>query len=80
MIVQTTLFVKRSTGNIHFEACDTDRVELHTTTGDIRGRFCSPKNFSAYSDTGKVVVPDGMNGSKGAVDTTTGNIKIEILL
>lgn len=79
VIVQTELFVKRSTGDIRFEACDTDRVELHTTTGDIEGTFLSPKSFRAHSDTGRVDVPNGMDGSKGAVDTDTGRIRIEIL-
>lgn len=78
VVVEETLSVKRSTGDIRLEDCDAGAIFMETDTGDVFGILRTPKTFIAKSNTGSVQIPQSATGGKCEVITTTGDIKIEI--
>ena len=71
-------FLSRSTGDIHFEACDAEELKIQTDTGNVTGTLSSYKVFLTESDTGTVRVPDSASGGKCEITTDTGNIQIRV--
>ncbi len=78
VIVTEKLTAKRSTGSVHFDACDAAELYVKTSTGNITGSFLTDKRFIAESDTGRVNVPKGTDGGRCELSSSTGNISIEI--
>lgn len=71
--------IERSTGDVRFEQCDAGEMTVVTDTGDVTGSLLSAKVFIAYSDTGKIDVPETTSGGKCRITTDTGDIRIEII-
>ena len=78
VIVEETLIIERSTGDICFEKCDADEVMITTDTGDVKGSFLTEKIVFATTDTGEVDIPKLTTGGRCEITTDTGDIKITI--
>jgi DUF4097 and DUF4098 domain-containing protein YvlB len=65
------------TGSIRLEYCDSARVNIETTTGNISGHFMTPKSFDAHSNTGNVRVANTPGGGGCRVKSDTGSIYFE---
>ena len=70
--------IKRSTGDVTFDACDASVISVKTATGDVEGSFISEKIVFAQTDTGRVNVPVSQAGGRCDIITDTGDIKIII--
>ena len=79
VIAETTMSVKRSTGNVSFDRCDAGELLIETDTGKVSGTLLSDKVFLARSDTGHIDVPETLSGGRCKISTDTGSIKMEIL-
>ena len=79
VLAEETIFIKKSTGDVEFEACDAEKVTIQMTTGDVEGSFLSGKYFDVRTNTGDVEIPHGSIGGICEITTSTGDIKIDIL-
>lgn len=70
--------IERSTGDVHFDACDAATLTVTTDTGDIEGSLLTEKVFVTHTDTGRVSVPESVEGGKCQLTTDTGDIKVRI--
>ncbi len=70
--------LKVGSGHISFDRCDAATITAKTTTGDITGTLLSEKIIFAEATTGDINVPQSTTGGKCNVNTTTGDIKIQI--
>ena len=71
--------VKRSTGDVTFEACDAAEISVRTDTGEVEGTLRSDKVFITRTDTGDVDVPRTTSGGRCEIITDTGDIEISII-
>jgi len=78
VIASGTFKIKRSTGDVDFEASDAGEINILTDTGDVKGSLLSEKIFIIDTDTGKKDVPKTLTGGKCEITTDTGDIKIRI--
>lgn len=78
VIASETVLIERSTGDVHFLACDAQEITVQTNTGDVTGSLRSPKVFTTKTDTGDVDVPASTSGGHASITTDTGDIRIEI--
>lgn len=78
VVAEDKFSIKRTTGNVRFEECDADEIYVKTTTGSVMGDLLSGKIFKCQTSTGSINVPDSNTGGKCEIETTTGNIKIEV--
>lgn len=70
--------IKRSTGDIKFNACDADEIFILTDTGDVKGSLLSSKIFLTNTDTGNIDVPKTTTGGKCEITTDTGDIRLTV--
>ena len=77
-IASGNMSIQRSTGNVKFENCDAGELTIKTSTGNVCGSLLSEKIFIARSDTGRIDVPQTTAGGKCEINTSTGNITIEL--
>ncbi len=70
--------LKRSTGNVKLDACDASEISIRTTTGNVSGSLWTEKDFHASATTGSVRVPDTRTGGRCEINTSTGNIQIDL--
>lgn len=70
--------ITRSTGDVELENCDAEKISIKTGTGDITGTLKTQKVFTAETSTGKIDVPDSLNGGTCDLKTSTGDIKIQV--
>ncbi|MBR6790840.1 MAG: DUF4097 family beta strand repeat protein [Oscillospiraceae bacterium] len=71
--------VERSTGDIRLERCDGAKLVLKTDTGDITGTLLTGKVFEAFTDTGKVNVPESdTSGGSCKATADTGDIRLSV--
>lgn len=78
-VIATEKFsIKRSTGDIKFDDSDAAEIYIETDTGDVTGSLLTDKVFIAKTDTGKINVPQTVNGGRCEVSTDTGDIKITV--
>ena len=70
--------VKRKTGDVKFNGCDSAEIYVTTDTGDVSGTLLSEKVFVINTDVGKVQVPESYSGGKCKITTDTGDVKISI--
>ncbi len=76
-VVATGSFnIKRSTGDVSFDACDASQVYIKTSTGSVKGNFLTEKIYIASSSTGDINVPKSTKGGKCEIYTDTGDIQI----
>ena len=80
VLAEETIFIKKSTGDVNFDACDADKITVRTTTGDVKGSFLSGKRFDVRTNTGDVEIPHGSTGGICEITTSTGDVEINILL
>ena len=78
VIASEKLSIKRSTGDVRFDACDAAEIFVITDTGDVRGSLLSEKVFIVNTDTGRKEVPDTITGGRCEITTDTGDVKITI--
>lgn len=78
VIVSEKLSINRSTGDISFNGCDASEIYITTDTGDVRGSLLSQKVFIANTDTGKVSVPNSIEGGRCEISTDTGDIILTV--
>lgn len=68
--------ITRSTGDVKFDQCDAGEISVKTDTGDVTGSLLSEKIFITESNTGRIDVPETVNGGKCKIRTNTGKIII----
>lgn len=78
VIANGNLSIERGTGDVTFDACDASVVKIVTDTGDVEGSLLTDKIFSTKTSTGKIDIPESNGDGRCNVETSTGNIKIEI--
>lgn len=78
VIVNGNLSIKSDSGSIYLGYCDAAEISVETKRGDIGGILLSDKIFVAYSNSGKVKVPETTTGGKCRLITRTGDIRITI--
>ncbi len=78
VVAEGELNAHTTTGDIRLDRCDAASLAIAATTGDISGTLCSGKQFTARSSTGDVSLPASAAGGACDVETTTGDIHIEI--
>lgn len=78
VIAEEIISVERSTGDVKLERCDASELLIKTDTGDVTGTLLSEKVFFAQTDTGKVDVPESINGGKCKITTDTGDIRFAV--
>ena len=79
VLAENELFIKRSTADVRFDACDAQTITVKTGTGDVTGTLRSEKVFAVSASTGKVRVPNGTSGGRCEITVSTGDVEIEIL-
>ena len=79
VMASKTIEIEQTTGDVIFDACDAAELDIETTTGDVTGTLLSDKIFLAKTTTGRVNLPKTVSGGHCEIETTTGNIKLEIL-
>ena len=70
--------VERTTGDIKLENSDATDIFAETDTGSVRGSILSEKLFITETKTGKIIVPETTRGGKCEIETSTGDIIIDI--
>lgn len=78
VVVDGHILIERSTGNVGFNKCDAEEIEVKTSTGNVRGRFLTKKCIIAQSKTGNVTAPSYRDGNWCTITTTTGDIYIDV--
>ncbi len=78
VIADENMQIKRTTGSIKFDRCDSGELFIKTSTGSVKGSLLTDKIFIAHSNTGSVNVPKTVSGGRCEITTNTGNIKIDI--
>ena len=79
VIASNQIEIERTTGDVVFENCDAATLDIETDTGDVSGSLLSDKIFLVETDTGRVNVPKSTVGGRCEIETSTGNVKFEIL-
>lgn len=70
--------VRSSTGDIRLERVDAASLAIAATTGDVTGALCSEKRFAVHTGTGDVSVPATASGGVCEIETSTGDVHIEL--
>ena len=78
VVASNKLYIKRDTGNVTMEKCDAVEILIITSTGDVSGTIKSEKVFIANTNTGKVDVPTTITGGRCEIQSSTGDITIQI--
>lgn len=78
VVATEKMTIRRSTGDVKFNACDAAEILVKTDTGNVTGTLCSEKVFLCQTDTGRVEVPKTTIGGKCEVITDTGDIRLNI--
>lgn len=77
-LIGEKMTIQTSTGNVKFEMSDAQDINVKTSTGTVKGTLLSEKIFYAESSSGKVKVPHSFSGGKCEIETSSGNIEIEL--
>ncbi len=78
VIATKTFSIERDTGDVKIENSDATEIYVKTDTGDVTGSLLTEKVFIAQTDTGKIIVPNSVNGGRCEIITDTGNIRFTI--
>ena len=78
VIASGKITAERTTGDIIFERSDAAELEASTSTGDVTGTLLTHKIFITNATTGKIDVPETIEGGVCKISTTTGDIIIDI--
>ncbi len=77
LLVEETLTLEATTGDISLDGCDAAEVHVTTDTGDVSGRFLTEKVFYTNTDTGRIRVPKATEGGLCEITTDTGDIEFD---
>ncbi len=80
VVATGSLSVKSNTGDVRFKDSDAAQISVKTSTGDVTGTLLSEKFFMTETSTGKIRVPKTTSGGKCEIETSTGDIRIDIKL
>ncbi len=78
VIAEGKMSIQRTTGRIHFAACDAGELFVKTSTGDVTGTLLSEKIFVVNTSTGRIDLPPTRGGGKCEISTSTGDIIIKL--
>lgn len=78
VLVQNSILIERSTGDVIMNDADAKEIFIETSTGDVRGNLLTGKVFHTETNTGDVDVPKSVNGGSCEIHTDTGDIEISI--
>lgn len=67
-----------TTGDIRLERVDAAPLAIAATTGDVTDTLCSEKRFAVHTGTGDVSVPATASGGVCEIETSTGDVHIEL--
>ena len=79
VIAKEEISIERTTGDVDFDRCDALSLSVNTDTGSVKGTLLSDKIFVVQTSTGRIDVPETVNGGKCRVTTDTGDIIIRIV-
>lgn len=78
VIAEDGITIDTSTGDVEFDGSDANWLSISTSTGDVSGTLLSDKIFEADTSTGDVELPKTTSGGNCKIETTTGDIEIDI--
>lgn len=78
VIAVDTISIRRSTGDVRFDASDAAAISVETDTGDVTGTLLTDKVFTTHTSTGEVEVPQNTTGGRCEITASTGDIQITI--
>ena len=78
-VIANSFNIVTTTGDVTFDKCDAHSIKVEATTGDVKGTLLTAKTFNAKTTTGDVEVPKTSSSDTCVIDTTTGDIEIEIV-
>ncbi len=70
--------IQRTTGSVCFTGSDAAEISVETHTGDVTGSLLTDKVFIVQTNTGRIDVPQTLNGGSCEISTHTGDIRITI--
>lgn len=73
-----SLIAQSDTGDVRFENSDAAEISVKTDTGDVTGTLLSDKIFITETSTGRIDVPKTTTGGSCEIQTSTGDIKIDV--
>lgn len=76
--VEGALSAHTTTSDIRLERVDAASLAIAATTGDVTGTLCSEKRFAVHIGTGDVSVPATASGGVCEIETSTGDVHIEL--
>lgn len=79
VIVAGEMKVERSTGDVELDASDAATILIRTSTGDVEGTLLSEKIFMVSTSTGDKDVPKTTGGGICEIETSTGDVEIDIV-
>lgn len=79
VIVSDTFSAESVSGEITLERCDGGSLWLKTVSGDVEGLLLSEKIFYTDTTSGDVNVPRTASGGKCEIETTSGDIRFQIV-
>lgn len=80
VIINGDADIKAVSGDIELEGCDAESFRIKTVSGDVDGEILTTKNFVTNTTSGNVRVPvSDYSAGECVIDTTSGDIEIEIL-
>lgn len=78
VIAKNKFSIVRTTGDVTFDQCDAAEIFVTTDTGHVKGSLLTDKVFITQTDTGRVTVPETVNGGRCKITTDTGDIHIRV--
>jgi DUF4097 and DUF4098 domain-containing protein YvlB len=81
VLLSWKLTVVGTTGDVRIEDCDAKDIFIKLTTGDVFGRFLTPKTINASSKVGRMDLPKYVaDVAPCKIQTTTGDIFVALAL
>ena len=78
VVAQDTFRVKSTSGDLLLTRCDAGSLRIESTSGEVSGSLRTEKIFITHTTSGDVRVPAGRSGGDCEIETTSGDIRIDI--
>lgn len=78
VIATRRMGIRRTTGDVVFDRCDTAVLNVTTDTGDVTGTMLTDKPIKVTTSTGDVEVPESDENGASTIDTSTGDVNIRV--
>jgi len=75
-VAENDFYANTVSGKIRLEHFDAASLEIKSTSGSVYCELLSQKNVNAKSTSGKINVPEGINGDPCKITTVSGSIKV----